>query len=662
MTTLTVTSTADSGPGTLRQVLLAAQNSDTITFDPAVFPPNAPATISVTSELPHIHESNLTLAASQAGVILDGSQVPGDWVAGLQIVSSNGNKIQGLHISHFPGPGIAISGDAQQNAIGGDRTIGAGPPGQGNLLSHNAIGIDLSTAGTTRNHITGNLIGSDTAGTGALGNQRSGVSICEGTHGNTIGPHNVIAHNGGAGVKVYHQGTLNNTITRNSIHDNGGRGIALSGGGNADQAAPTIFDYDLRAGTVAGATCANCTVEVFSDSSDEGAIYEGRAAADGDGYFAYDKGTSFTGPHLTATARDVHGNTSPFSPPTSGTTGSRVLQRSNDLPISQFLSKESIELTDNRMGAQFDSFGYPEFYDLEIYPRGVKRARVAVNGLEPELVDWDKPEFSIDPSHDDVFTRMANNGLTITDVLTFWDKATYPGGEGAPCARFRTEGEIERYLNFVQFIVHHFKDRVPYYELWNEPDMAGYCPKWIEAADYVNLVKRTVPVIRQEYPGAKITVGGVSNTRFPNAHDYLFDILESDIMPLADVVAWHPMYGTSPAYDLYKDYYYQYPAFVQEIKDVASAHGFAQPLIATETGGNLVIRNPLIKDYPIILRLSPIIHAYLPPISRVALLSNLPADGSENIPTLGKPDSAGRLYLYAQRRMVVSIPHTSKAQ
>jgi hypothetical protein len=34
------------------------------------------------------------------------------------------------------------------------------------------------------------------------------------------------------------------------------------------------------------------------------------------------------------------------------------------------------------------------------------------------------------------------------------------------------------------------------------------------------------------------------------------------------------MWGTSPAYDLYRDYYYQYPSFVQEIKDVATAHGF----------------------------------------------------------------------------------------
>jgi hypothetical protein len=179
---------------------------------------------------------------------------------------------------------------------------------------------------------------------------------------------------------------------------------------------------------------------------------------------------------------------------------------------------------------------------------------------------------------------MADNGFTITYVLTFWDKETYPGGEGAPCARFKTEGEIERYLEFVRFIVNHFKDRVDYFEIWNEPGIREYCPKWIEVDDYINLVKRTVPVIREEYPQAKIVVGSVSNTVFSDAYDYLFDLLESDIMPLVDVIAWHPMYGTSPEYDLYKDYYYGYPAMVQKIKDTASSHGFTGEYQADEIG------------------------------------------------------------------------------
>src|SRR3990170_4173880 len=67
--TLLVTNPADSGPGTLRQALLDAQPSDTITFDPAVFPPDAPVTIALSAGLPELDQGNLTIDASNAGVI-----------------------------------------------------------------------------------------------------------------------------------------------------------------------------------------------------------------------------------------------------------------------------------------------------------------------------------------------------------------------------------------------------------------------------------------------------------------------------------------------------------------------------------------------------------------------------------------------------------------
>lgn len=68
--TIIVNSTDNSGPGTLRQVLEHAQENDYIVFDPAVFPPDAPTTIFVLEELPHIRAKGLTIDASNAGVIL----------------------------------------------------------------------------------------------------------------------------------------------------------------------------------------------------------------------------------------------------------------------------------------------------------------------------------------------------------------------------------------------------------------------------------------------------------------------------------------------------------------------------------------------------------------------------------------------------------------
>ena len=414
-----------------------------------------------------------------------------------------------------------------------------------------------------------------------MGN-RVGVGITEGASGNTIGPDNVIAYSDYRGVELHEQGTLYNTMTRNSIHDNASTGIELIGG-NGQLAAPVVLEFDLPAGTVRGVSCCECTVEVFSDSGDEGRIYEGTATADQTGAFTISKGVPLIGPHLTATNTDLGGNTSPFSQPTFGSVGSLRMQHGNDLAVTQLQARQSAELQDNGIGLGISQMGSSESWDLTFYPRGVKRARASITGLEPELVDWDSPEFSVHPGQDAVFTRMADNGLAVTYVLIFWDKATWPGGVGAPCARFKTQGEIDRYLEFVEFIVHHFKDRVEYYELWNEPNIRYYCPKWIELGDYINLVKQTVPVIRAEYPEAKVSVGSVSNTRFA-AYDYLLELLESDIMPLVDVISWHPMYDTSPEDEIYRDYWYQYPSMVQEIKDTATAHGFDGEYQAAELG------------------------------------------------------------------------------
>lgn len=53
-------------------------------------------------------------------------------------------------------------------------------------------------------------------------------------------------------------------------------------------------------------------------------------------------------------------------------------------------------------------------------------------------------------------------------------------------------------------------------------------------------------------------------------------------MPFVDGVSWHPFYGQSPEYE--PEYYYDYPSTVQEIKDVASAHGFKGEYIVEEIG------------------------------------------------------------------------------
>src|SRR3990172_5581039 len=204
----------------------AAQNGDTITFDPAIFPPDAPVTIFIASELPHIRQGNLTIDASNAGVILDGSNIT-DPQHGLSI-SSNHNLIRGLQVTGFSDAGIGLYGGAQYNMIGGDRNVGDGPLGQGNLISGNGnFGIGLWDADTSHKTIQGNYIGIKIDGTATWGQARDGIHSNGATQNLITG--NLIGGNESAGVYLCCVSDGRNIITDNLIGV-GPSGIPLGNG------------------------------------------------------------------------------------------------------------------------------------------------------------------------------------------------------------------------------------------------------------------------------------------------------------------------------------------------------------------------------------------------------------------------------------------------
>ncbi|MBI2935799.1 MAG: HYR domain-containing protein [Chloroflexi bacterium] len=636
--TIVVISTSDSGPGTLRQALLEAQSGDTITFDPAVFPPEAPAAIYLAGSLRPLTQGDLTIDGGNAGVVLDGSSITDEGINGLTI-TSYGNIIRGLQIVNFPNAAVGLLGGAQDNVVGGDRSVGTGPLGQGNLLSGDgSFGVGVWDADTSSNTIIGNYIGTDLNGTASLnvrrdgvhmngashnqvidnlisGNEQSGVYICCGAEGNTIrnnyigtdisrlnplgnlqsgvtidqgardnviGPDNVVAHNSQDGISISGSNSLGNTITQNSIHDNGLRGIALRDGGNSDLPAPFIYDFDLAGGTATGAACGNCVVEIFSDSSNEGETYEGKTIADSLGGFALDKGVSFTGPYLTATATSADGNTGPFSWNTSGTSRFTNLQAGNSLPKTRLQLKQSMGLEDNRIGGVAEARHIGDW----VWDTGLKWMRVIVDPYgQWQHVDWGKDEYSIDPEEERVIDDLLSNGVKIMLVLDVWHT-------DYRVVFYKSEEDIQLYLNWTLFMVRHFKGRIHYYEILNEPDLNFDAPSGIPLDSYANLIKRTAPIIRQEDPQAKIVVGALPDTRFDHVRDYMWGLLNSEAMSLVDGFSWHGMYGAAPSDDprgvrqpsepQMANYWENYPALVKEIMSVAASNGFTGEYLVEE--------------------------------------------------------------------------------
>lgn len=276
---------------------------------------------------------NTDLGNMGDGVYLDsgaqGNTIGGDTDGERNVISGNGdegialdgaddNTVTGNYIGVNAAGTAALGNDDFGMYIGGgaqNNTIGGTTPAEGNVISNNGRdGIYVADSSTAGNVISGNYIGTDASGTAAMGNGQEGIELDFGTHGNTVGPGNIIAHNAFGGVLVDNSTTIDNDITQNSIFANTGLGIELSEGAHGGIAAPVIVTTTVGSVNVVGTACAGCTVEVFenSDTDGEGETYVGNTTATASGAFTVTV-SSLSKPYLTATATDVVSGTSEFS-------------------------------------------------------------------------------------------------------------------------------------------------------------------------------------------------------------------------------------------------------------------------------------------------------------------------------------------------------------
>jgi hypothetical protein len=248
LSTFTVTTTADSGAGSLRQAIYTADNAggtNTIDFN---IPGSGPQVITLQSELPPITSPTVIDGYTQPGsslntsttadnavplIVIDGSQITNIAQSlGLQL-QADGSSVQGVAIQNFGGIGVVISGanDAVQGdfigtdptamfaranglgiaVIGSSDMIGGTAPAERDVVSGNEIGVamaSLSIGGPTLltaiagSTIQGDLIGTNATGTGNLGNGVIGVALAGSGNivgGTSPGQANTIAFNGEVG-------------------------------------------------------------------------------------------------------------------------------------------------------------------------------------------------------------------------------------------------------------------------------------------------------------------------------------------------------------------------------------------------------------------------------------------------------------------------------
>jgi len=271
----------------------------------------------------------------------------------------------------------------------------------------------------------------------------------------------------------------------------------------------------------------------------------------------------------------------PTPTPTVATVPAGALQLGDTQPLAALALKPVTQLADTRIGDTFPLDEYPHGCDFDTNWQltHVDGLRLTWVRLSVDPMEWETAtafgmfsRWSIDPCQDGTITRLADRGETILMTIVYWDKtlnATRPPD-------YKNEREVQSYLDYAKFLVDHYKDRIHYWAILNEPIA------YTSLTDYLNLVRQAMPVIRGEDPEAKVVAGGSSNLLYPEDRDWIRGLLRSDVVAQLDGIELHPMYGASPQYKDTAAYYTGYPAMIHEFQQIARDHGFTGEWIATE--------------------------------------------------------------------------------
>ncbi len=117
---------------------------------------------------------------------------------------------------------------------------------------------------------------------------------------------------------------------------------------------------------------------------------------------------------------------------------------------------------------------------------------------------------------------------------------------------------MKAWLRFVKATIKRYKDRISYWEIWNEPNHRNYWGADPDGREYGDLLNQTAKLIRNLQPDAKIIGGSMAGIDAGFARDFL----QADTANLIDIITYHN-YGAIPETRAYK---------AQDLQEVIGAH------------------------------------------------------------------------------------------
>ncbi|WP_321373290.1 hypothetical protein [uncultured Draconibacterium sp.] len=220
--------------------------------------------------------------------------------------------------------------------------------------------------------------------------------------------------------------------------------------------------------------------------------------------------------------------------------------------LGNLISKNSSEISSSPFGIQAGTL--VDSLVAQAAEIGVKWTRLGAgwNEIEREkgVYDWS--------ATDKAFEVALKNGITPFITVgrgneLYSKLTTYDDPKLAEIYGYRPEPPIkdpvamEAFLAFVKATVERYKDKIDYWEVWNEPNHRNYWGSTPDGKEYGLLLVETAELIKQTDPGCKIIGGSMAgiNPEFTN------DFLSVGADKIIDIISYHN-YGAVPEERVYK--------------------------------------------------------------------------------------------------------------
>jgi hypothetical protein len=147
-----------------------------------------------------------------------------------------------------------------------------------------------------------------------------------------------------------------------------------------------------------------------------------------------------------------------------------------------------------------------EITEMEGAYVGLAREEFEWRRVEPSkgVFDWAKFDQAVELER--------AHGIGILGKLAYgspWDNSA-PAGTSATLALRYPPKSIQNYVDYAVATVHRYKDRVHFWEIWNEENNSDAWKPSPNAALYTQLLKATYTAIKAEDPTATVVLGGLS--------------------------------------------------------------------------------------------------------------------------------------------------------